>query len=627
MLLRQIRKGGICRVPRKGQKMRTDREAQGVRAFPDRMRESRAGTENAERPGSAREGTAWVQDEKGAETVRRNGLQKGLTIGLAGLLLMGAFAGCGKVAEPVYVGQSLVSGREVQTLDSGDKYRTYYEIFVGSFYDGNGDGQGDLKGVTQMLDYLNDGDNTTDTDLGITGIWLMPIMPSDTYHKYDVMDYTSIDPTYGTMQDFDELIAACNERGINVIIDLVMNHTSSSHPWFKTATAYLKKIGDAEPDPQECPYVEYYNFTKTPLIGYANVSGTDWYYECPFWSEMPDLNLYNEAVRAEFEEICRFWLDRGVAGFRLDAVKEYVSDNTEKNVEILTWFNGMVKSIAPDAYLVGEAWTSQPEYAKYYASGIDSFFDFAFADQTGNIVKFATGVYPAQDLGGYISRGEERFAEQGSQYINAPFYSNHDMDRAAGYYSGDYAEEQVKIAGALNMTMTGNVFLYYGDEIGMQGSGKDENKRLAMRWTADEAAEGMCKSPAAADTGIVQNYPAEDEQAADTASLLTWYKNLIRLRNQFPSIRRGSTKQLDALSDKEVCALLKTDGEERVVLLYNLSAEERKVSLEGVTLEDGTSLTGKMLEATLVSGETPVAAEGGEITLPAYSLAVLLVSE
>ncbi len=540
---------------------------------------------------------------------------------------MGTLAGCGKEAEPVYVGQSLVSGREVQPLERADKYRTYYEIFVGSFYDGNGDGQGDLKGVTQMLDYLNDGDNTTDTDLGITGIWLMPIMPSDTYHKYDVMDYTAIDPSYGTMQDFDELIAACDERGINVIIDLVMNHTSSSHPWFKTATAYLRKLGDAEPDPQECPYVAYYNFTKTPLIGYANVSGTDWYYECPFWSEMPDLNLYNEDVRAEFTEICRFWLDRGVAGFRLDAVKEYVSDNTEKNVEILTWFNSMVKEISPDAYLVGEAWTTQPEYAKYYASGIDSLFDFAFADQTGNIVKFASGVYPAQDLGGYLSRSEERFAEQGSQYINAPFYSNHDMDRAAGYYSGDYAEEQIKIAGALNMMMTGNVFLYYGDEIGMQGSGKDENKRLAMRWTADQAAEGMCKSPAAADTGIVQNYPAQDEQAADTASLLTWYKNLIRLRNQFSSIRKGSTQEIDALSDKEICALLKTDGTERVVLLYNLSAEERTVSLEGVTLADGTGLKTRMLEATLVSGETPVTAEGDGITLPAYSLAVLSVSE
>ena len=149
--------------------------------------------------------------------------------GLAGLSLLVSLTGCGKEAEPVYVGQSLVSGREVETLAPEDKYRTYYEIFVGSFWDSNGDGTGDLAGVTEKLDYLNDGDSSTDSDLGITGIWLMPIMPANTYHKYDVTDYTMIDPDYGTMADFDELVAACNERGINLIIDLVMNHTSSSH--------------------------------------------------------------------------------------------------------------------------------------------------------------------------------------------------------------------------------------------------------------------------------------------------------------------------------------------------------------------------------------------------------------
>lgn len=546
--------------------------------------------------------------------------------GLAGLSLLVLLTGCGKEAEPVYVGQSLVSGQEVETLAPEDKYRTYYEIFVGSFWDSNGDGTGDLAGVTEKLDYLNDGDSSTDSDLGITGIWLMPIMPANTYHKYDVTDYTMIDPDYGTMADFDELVAACNERGINLIIDLVMNHTSSSHPWFKAATAYLREIGDAEPDPQQCPYVEYYHFTKTPLVGYAKVSGTDWYYECPFWSEMPDLDLYNENVRAEFKEICKFWLDRGVAGFRLDAVKEFVSGNTEKNVEILTWFNDMVKEMKPDAYLVGEAWTSQPEYAKYYASGIDSLFDFAFADQTGNLVKFVSGTYLANSYGEYINRGEERFAEQSDHAINAPFYSNHDMDRAAGYYTGEWAAQQVKMAGALNMTMTGNVFLYYGDEIGMQGGGKDENKRLAMRWSADEKAAGMCKSPAAADTNIQQTYPALDEQMQDDSSLYNYYKNVIRLRNQFPSIRKGSTQQLDSLSDSEVCALLKEDGGERVILLYNMSATVKTVELAGATLEDGTELNVKMLEATLVAGETPVTVDGTTLTMPEYSVAVLKLS-
>lgn len=560
------------------------------------------------------------------------------------VMLAGMLTGCGQEAEegtggevsqeageqtaekePVYVGQSLVSSREVQTLDAADKYRTFYEIFVYSFWDSNGDGIGDLAGVTEKLDYLNDGDSATDSDLGITGIWLMPIMPSDTYHKYDVKDYMAIDPAYGTMEDFETLVAECRARNINVIIDLVMNHTSSSHPWFVEACNYLTNLGDAEPDLEECPYVGYYNFNKGIKSGYYRLGDTDWYYEAGFWSEMPDLNLYNEDVRAEFQEICRFWLDKGVSGFRLDAVKEYVTDDIQANVEILTWFNDMVKEMNPDAYLVGEAWLAQTEYAQYYASGIDSFFDFSFGDSTGNIAKFVSGQKAASDYSSFVVRGEQRFAEQNENYINAPFYSNHDMDRSAGYFSGAKAEQQIKLAGALNMTMSGSAFLYYGDEIGMLGSGKDENKRLAMRWTADKDAGGMCDGPADADKNIDQSYPALDEQMESEDSLYTYYKNLIRLRNQFPSIRKGTTEELGALSDKELCALVKTCEGERVVLIYNISEEVKTVDLSGAVLSDGTALNAEMLEATLVSGSAPVSAEGQALTLPEYSVAVLLV--
>ena len=126
-----------------------------------------------------------------------------------------------------------------------DNYRTYYEVFVYSFYDSDGDGIGDLKGLISKLDYINDGDDTTDTDLGCNGLWLMPIHPSPTYHKYDVTDYYGIDPVYGTLEDFQELLAACDERGIKVIMDLVLNHSSSGHPWFQEACAYLRDLGDA----------------------------------------------------------------------------------------------------------------------------------------------------------------------------------------------------------------------------------------------------------------------------------------------------------------------------------------------------------------------------------------------
>lgn len=561
--------------------------------------------------------------------------KKGRCLVMAGAMLASVLAGCGSAeqreqdieAEPAYVGGSLISDRAVIMPAPDDKFRTFYEIFVYSFYDSDGDGVGDLQGVIRKLDYLNDGDPETDTDLGVTGIWLMPIMPSDTYHKYDVKDYMSIDPAYGTMEDFETLIEECKKRDINVIIDLVMNHTSSAHPWFRAACDYVRGLGDDdEADPEECPYLDYYHFTKDMKWGYSNLSGTDWYYEAQFWSEMPDLNLYNDDVRAEFEEISRFWLDKGVAGFRLDAVKEFVSDNTEANVEILTWFNEIVKEINPDAYLVGEAWTGQGDYAQYYSSGMDSLFDFVFAGDSGRIFRYASGQYGAHEYGAGVESAEQKYASYNENFVNAPFYTNHDMDRGAGYYTGEYALAQTKIAAALNLTMSGNAFIYYGDEIGMMGSGKDENKRLGMRWSAGGDAEGTCAGPRGAEK-VQQIYGSVAEQQEDVNSLYWFYKNLIRLRNQFPSIAKGATTCLKDASDHELSVIEKTYGGETVLIIYNISAVEKTVELGTVTLSDGNVPNSKQLESTLVSGEEPVALEEEVVTMPAYSLAVFLISE
>ena len=370
-----------------------------------------------------------------------------------------------------------VNTAEENVID--DNYRTYYEVFVYSFYDSDGDGIGDLKGLTENLDYINDGDPATDTDLGCNGIWLMPVMPSTTYHKYDVTDYEAIDPEYGTMDDFTTLVDECHKRGINVIIDFVMNHTSSQHEWFQTAYQYLQGLPKgAEPDASECPYVDYYNFSKEKLGGYYPVEGTDWYYEAQFWSEMPDLNWDNEMLKTEFEQIVQFWLDLGVDGFRLDAVKEFYSGADEKNIAVLTWFNDMVKSKKEDAYLVGEAWNDYNVYAKYYQSGMDSFFDFTFADKDGIIADTVKGINGASAYGKSLVNTQELYGSYSDTYIDAPFYTNHDMARSAGYYSGDYSEAQTKLGNAMNLLMSGSAFLYYGEELGMKGSGKDENKLL-----------------------------------------------------------------------------------------------------------------------------------------------------
>ncbi|MCX7658781.1 MAG: alpha-amylase family glycosyl hydrolase, partial [Oscillospiraceae bacterium] len=249
---------------------------------------------------------------------------------------------------------------ELNVID--DNYRTYYEVFVYSFCDSNGDGIGDLNGLISKLDYIS--------DMGFNGIWLMPIMPSTTYHKYDVIDYYSIDKQYGTMDDFKRLIEECNKRGIKVIIDLVLNHTSSQSEWFKSAVSALEKGQDSK-------YIGWYNFQKNKPASdtWYKAGNSEWCYEANFWEGMPDLNLGNEELRAEIEKIAKFWLDLGVGGFRLDAAKEYYSGNPEKNIEVLKWFTDYCKSVKKDCYLVAEVWDGFSAFSKYYQSGIDSLFN------------------------------------------------------------------------------------------------------------------------------------------------------------------------------------------------------------------------------------------------------------
>ncbi|MCR4901347.1 MAG: alpha-amylase, partial [Butyrivibrio sp.] len=479
---------------------------------------------------------------------------------------------------------------KLQYID--DNYRTCYEVFLYSFYDSDGDGIGDIQGLIEKLDYINDGDPESFTDLGCDEIWLMPVCPSTTYHKYDVTDYMDIDPQYGTLEDFDELIEACHKRGINVILDTVINHTSTQHEWFKEAAAYLRSLSaDAEPNAEDCPYVEYYNFSRQEQDGYSKLSGTNWYYEARFWSEMPDLNLENEAVRAELSEMARFWIDHGADGFRMDAVLYYDYGNNENSISELGWFVDTVKSYKSDAYIVGEAWTNQATYAKYYASGIDSLFEFDYSGSEGIISKAAHSRYSALKFASGLEAMQETYSEYNEDYIAAPFYTNHDMARSAGYYVGEGSEDMTKFAGALNLMMSGNAFIYYGEELGMSGSGKDENKRAPMYWSDDADAEGMCDGPADMDN-IDMKYASFDEQAGDEYSIYNYYKKAIAIRNAFPVIARGDVTALEEISDDDVCFMLKsveggtvtdTEGNEisisDVVIAINMSEETKTVTV------------------------------------------------
>ena len=527
-----------------------------------------------------------------------------------------------------------------------DKYRTTYEIFVYSFYDSDGDGIGDLKGVTQKLDYINDGDDATDTDLGCNEIWLMPVSPSPTYHKYDVTDYMDIDPEYGTLQDFDELVDECHKRHVNVIIDTVLNHTSVEHPWFKEAAKYIADNADdfkdrnktvdentdessglvfLEEDLKACPYLSYYNFSYEKSDGYEPLSGTDFYYEARFWSGMPDLNLDDDNVKKEIEDIIGFWIDHGVDGFRLDAVTSYYTGDDLKNIEFLTWLNDTIKSQKEDAYIVGECWTNSSTYSKYYKSGVDSFFDFDFAGSEGIIAGVARGTNAAANYGKALEKIESQLAEISDTAIDAPFYTNHDMARSAGYYTGKGSQDKVKLAGALNLLMTGNAFIYYGEELGMKGSGKDENKRAPMQWSSTDLT-GMCNGPADMDK-FDMKYPALDEQAADEYSIFNYYKAAIKLRNMFPVIARGKTVVVDSLSDGDISAFVREKKEEstyetdveRLLILINTSDESKEVN---ISTDDMSKDYGNIVYS-LCTSEEKCEYNGGKVVIPAYGIAVL----
>ena len=501
-----------------------------------------------------------------------------------------------------------------------DSYRVAYEIFVSSFYDGNGDGIGDLEGIRKKLDYINDGKAEKGSSLLANEIWLTPISPSLSYHKYDVMDYKNIDKDFGTLEDFKALVDDCHKRNIKVIFDLVMNHSSSEHPWFLEAANYLKGLkGNEKPDFNACPYANYYNFTKEQQEGYAPVEGTDWYYEARFSPKMPDFNLENEAVRNEFKDIFKFWLDIGVDGFRLDAVTYYVTGNITKNTEILTWLNKTVKEIKHDAYIVGEAWSTESEYGAYYTSGVDSFFDFEFSGSDGVIANILKGINPASNFAERMIKADELFSGNNPNYINAPFYTNHDIPRSAGYYSGEHRVDLIKLAGAMNLLMSGNAFIYYGEELGMKGSGRDENKRAPMQWTKDNNAAGMCKGPKDMEE-FEMMYGTLEEQADDKNSIYNYYKNAIKLRHVFPVIARGKTKlyegfeNLDSETVSTFTRNMADDSYEPVLIVINTSENNISQKL-------GKDYT--KLGSFLVTGEKEVTIKDGILNLPSFSIAIL----
>ena len=490
-----------------------------------------------------------------------------------------------------------------------DNYRTFYEIFVYSFCDSDGDGIGDLKGVISKLDYLQ--------ELGITGIWFMPIHPSTSYHKYNVSDYYAIDPQYGTMEDFEALIAECEKRDIHVIIDLVVNHTGSEHLWFKEAVSYLQNLpADAEPSSEECKYLDYYFFSKEEGKGSRPVEGTDWFYEGMFDYTMPDINLGSEATREEIKNIMQFWLDKGVAGFRLDAAKEFYSGSVSKNVEVLSWIQETATSIKPDCYLVAEVWENFNQITAYYESGITSIFNFAFGNSDGKITKVLQGAGNESVVTTYataLEKADTAYRGMNPDYIDAPFLSNHDVGRIYGFAGRD--ENKMKMAAAMNLFMGGSAFIYYGEEIGMPGSGNDPSKRAPFYWNAARD-NGTTNPPPECELPETYELGSLEEQRGDADSLYNYYRQAIAIRNALPQIARGIPTAEAALNTGCVSAYRKTWNAEECIILMNINGEKAEVDLSGYA--DWT------LAASLSAEGSKIKLKGDTLKLPPWGVAVLV---
>jgi len=437
----------------------------------------------------------------------------------------------------------------------------FYEVFVRSFYDSNGDGKGDLQGLIQKLDYLNDGDPDTHDDLGVTGIWLMPINPSPSYHGYDVTDYYDVNPDYGTLDDMKQLLEEAHKRDIRVIMDLVLNHTSAKHPWFIDA----KDVNS--------PYHDWYIWSKEDpgYLGPWNEkvwikASNGLYYYAMFWDQMPDLNYRTEAVTDEMEKVVSFWLkDVGVDGFRLDAARHLIEDGTNQanTPETHAWFKDFrpfYKGINPQAITVGEvADTSFSAVSYIKGDELDLVFNF----DLGNSIMTAVNGGDAAKLSNALSFENGLF--ENAQM--ATFLTNHDQNRVMSVFGNDV--EKGKAAATVLLTMPGVPFIYYGEEIGLTGSKPDENIRTPMQWSAEKFA-GFSTEHAWASPKPGYEKKNVAVQLADAESLLRHYIKLIQLRNEHEALRIGTLYKV-ATGSTSVYAGLRVSDEEVFLIIINLS--------------------------------------------------------
>lgn len=497
---------------------------------------------------------------------------------VAFVISLSIHAGCTGVRE-----ERVQKENQMEQDKQGDNAITY-EIFVQSFADSNSDGIGDIPGMTAKLDYLS--------DLGIEAIWLMPIHESPSYHKYDVVDYKSIHPDYGALDDFRVFLKEAHDRGIKVIIDFIINHSSDKHPWFLESSKG-----------KDNPYRDYYIWQKEDVIKdeiakseLSHDSGniTQWHraggneelYYGFFTGQMPDLNYDNPKVFEEIVEIGRFWLeDIGVDGLRMDAAKHIFRDHrAADNHRFWVQFKEAMQAIKPDVYIVGEVW-ADAKTTNPFSKGLPSLFNFDLAFSISQTLK--SGVVSSSSVSGHshvvsedssfvktLIQNQQLFKNTNPEYVDAIFLSNHDQNRIASVL--DNRKNKIKQAAAILLTLPGKPFIYYGEELGMLGMKPDPNIREPFLWDVDEAdiqRAGWIAPKFSSDTTVV----SVAGQAKKANSIYNTYKALIKARKESIALSDGDLKVVQ-VSDKNVLAYTRTSAGQSVLVLHNVGKE--KVVLE-----------------------------------------------
>jgi alpha-amylase len=471
--------------------------------------------------------------------------------------------------------------------DPGDG--VYYEVFVRSFQDSRGDGHGDFRGLQRRLAYLQ--------WLGVTGLWLMPIHPSPSYHGYDVTHYRAVDPDYGTMADFLALVDAAHARGMRIVIDLVVNHTSREHPWFQAALA-----GDERAR-------ERYVWSDERLDWRGTLGGPAWhpagdgtYYLGLFEAGMPDLDHRNPAVTEAMLDVAVYWVDLGVDGFRVDAIQHVVEGeggviaNSAENYAWVRDFNAALRSRRPGAFLVGETWTSTPAIAAYHQqAGLDMSFNYPL----WRAILSAVSARSAIDLRAQLEFDQRSYPADARR---GTFLANHDQTRPATSLGALRRDEaRLALAAGLLLTLPGTPFLYYGEEIGLPNgpSDDDRDKRTPMRWTPDERGGFTATAPWWPPSTLAAGVSVA-AQRADPDSLLHVYRRLIRLRAATPALAHGALRLVDGLPST-LLAYRRDHEDGSVVVVANFAAAPAEVPLEALGLAGGAldADSGEAVEGSL----------------------------